>query len=121
MTATAKWQDWASFGLGLWLAMSPWLLGYSQQEAATANAAFVGLALALGSHFEATCALSAEWLHALVGAWLVMAPFLLGYGPAPEATANSVAVGTLIMMLAASASSLDKEIVRLWHRGPVDQ
>ena len=28
---TARWQEWASFALGLWLAMSPWLCGYADQ------------------------------------------------------------------------------------------
>src|SRR5262245_37001054 len=45
--ASTKWQDWTSFALGLWLAVSPWMLDYSHIEAATANAAFMGLALAL--------------------------------------------------------------------------
>jgi hypothetical protein len=101
--------------------MSPWLLGYSHHEAATANAAFVGLALALGSHFEVSCCLSAEWLHALVGAWLVAAPFLFGYGSTALATANSIAVGVLVLMLAISASPLEKEIERLIHRRAADR
>ena len=33
--ATTKWQDWASFALGLWLAVSPWIAGYAEHEAAT--------------------------------------------------------------------------------------
>src|SRR5262249_20224641 len=62
--ATTRWQQWTSFGLGLWLAMSPWICGYADdQQFATGNAAFMGIALALASHFEASfdpC--SAEWL-----------------------------------------------------------
>src|SRR6185503_7651336 len=46
-----KWQDWASFALGLWLAISPWVMGYADHEAATWNAVGVGLSLALASHF----------------------------------------------------------------------
>jgi len=115
-TATAKWQDWASFALGLWLALSPWLAGYSESEAATGNAVFVGLALALGSHFE--CAFdecSAEWLNMAAGLWLVIAPFVLGF-TSPVATANCIAVGTLVMALAGSAMSLDKELGKWWHK-----
>lgn len=117
MTATARWQEWASFALGLWLAVSPWIVGYSEHEAATANAAFVGLALALASHFEATFdQISAEWLNLGMGLWLVAAPFVLGFGAAAVATANSIAVGTLVTALAGSALSLDKEIGKLWHK-----
>jgi hypothetical protein len=114
--ATARWQDWASFALGLWLAMSPWLLDYAEDEAATANAACVGLVLALGAHFEASFdELSAEWLNLAVGVWLVLAPLVLGFGSRPEAAATCVAAGMLAAALAASALSLDKEIGRWWH------
>ena len=82
VTATARWQEWASFALGLWLAVSPWLVGYTENEAATADAAFVGLGLALASHFGATFDhISAEWLNLGAGVWLVAAPFALGSGP----------------------------------------
>jgi SPW repeat-containing protein len=117
MTAAAKWQDWASFALGLWLAVSPWLADYSQHEAATANAAFLGLALALACHFEVSSGeLSAEWLNLVAGLWLMAAPFVLGFGSSLVATANSIAVGTFIVVLAASAMSLDKEIGRWWQK-----
>lgn len=117
VTATARWQEWASFALGLWLAVSPWLVGYAENEAATANAAFLGLALALASHFEATFDhISAEWLNLGAGLWLVAAPFVLGFAPASVATANSIAVGTFVTALSGSALSLDKEIGKLWHR-----
>lgn len=117
MSATARWQEWASFALGLWLAVSPWVVGYTDHEAATANAAFVGLALALASHFEATFDdVSAEWLNLGIGLWLVAAPFVLGFASATVATANSIAVGTLVAVLAGSALSLDKEISKVWHK-----
>lgn len=117
-TTTARWQEWASFVLGLWLAMSPWIFGYSDdQHAATANAAFLGIALALGSHFEASLdECSAEWLNLAAGLWLVAAPFVLGFSAAAVATANSIAVGTLVVALAGSALSLDKEIGKWWHK-----
>jgi hypothetical protein len=117
VTATARWQEWASFALGLWLAVSPWIVGYAEHEAATANAAFVGLALALASHFEATFDhISSEWLNLGIGVWLVAAPFVLGFGAAPVAAANSIAVGTFVTALAGSALSLDREIGKLWHK-----
>ena len=115
--AATKWQDWTSFALGLWLTVSPWVLGYSSVHSATANAAFVGLALALGAHFEAACDVEApEWLNLAAGLWLVIAPVVLGFSALHVAAANSIAVGSLVAMLAASALSLDKEIGRLWER-----
>ncbi|HJY75236.1 MAG TPA: SPW repeat protein [Burkholderiales bacterium] len=116
--ATTRWQQWTSFGLGLWLAMSPWICGYADdQQFATGNAAFMGIALALASHFEASfdpC--SAEWLNLAAGTWLAAAPFVLGFATAAVPAGNSIAVGTLVMALAVSALSLDKQIEKWWHR-----
>jgi hypothetical protein len=116
MTA-ARWQGWASFALGLWLAVSPWVLDYSHVEAATANAAFLGLALALGSHFEVSFdEMQVEWFNLAAGLWLVLAPFLLGFSKHSEVSANSIAVGTMVAALASSALSLDKEVGKRWTR-----
>jgi hypothetical protein len=116
VTAATKWQHWASFALGLWLAVSPWVLGYAHLEAATANAAFLGLALALGSHFEVSFdGTSAEWFNMAAGLWLVLAPFLLGYSGHIEVTANSIAVGTGVAALASSALSLEREVGKWWQ------
>ena len=114
----AKWQDWASFALGLWLAVSPWLAGYSEQQAATANAVTIGLVLALGSHFECVACdeLPAEWLNLAAGAWLIGAPFVLEFTAARVACANSLVVGAFVAALAVSALSLDKHLGKLLHK-----
>lgn len=117
MKTGARWQDWASFALGLWLAVSPWALDFSHHEAATANAAFMGLALALGSHFEVSFdEMQAEWFNLAAGLWLVLAPFLLGFVEQGAAAANTVAVGAGVAVLACSALSLDREVVKLFGR-----
>ena len=112
------WQEWASFVLGLWLAMSPWVCGYADdQPAATGNAAFVGIALAIACHFQASIGGHiVDWLNFAAGIWLVAAPFLLDFGATALPAANSIAVGTLLLVLAASALSLDKEIEKWWSK-----
>ncbi|BCP65887.1 SPW repeat protein [Thermus thermophilus] len=42
-----KWQDWANLVLGLWLVLSPWILGFSGTSSATWNAVIVGLLVGL--------------------------------------------------------------------------
>ena len=112
-----RWQDWASFALGLWLAVSPWLADYAAHDAATANAAVMGLALAVTAHFGFSCdQLSCEWLSLGGGLWLLMAPFVLGFESQHVATVNTIAVGAFIALLSASALELDRELGRLWHR-----
>jgi len=119
MTATARWQEWAGFALGLWLAVSPWLVGYADNAPATANAAFVGLTLALASklasHFEASFdEVAGEWLNLAAGLWLLGAPFVLGFMGPTAAAANCLTVGACVTALAASALQLDKEIGKLF-------
>ena len=113
MRPKACWQHWAIFALALWLAVSPWLVGYAGRAAATANAAVAGLALALAAHFEASCELSVEWLNFAAGAWLIAAPFLLGFDSDGVAAASSVAVGAAVAGLAASSLELDRRLLRL--------
>lgn len=115
MRPNARWQDWAIFSVGLWLAVSPWLAGYASQPAATANAAVVGLLLALAGHFEASCELSVEGLNLAAGLWLLIAPFVLDFDALAVATTNSIAVGAAVAALAASSLELDRELVRLAH------
>ena len=111
-----KWQAWTSFTLSLWLAVSPWLAGYAEHVSATANAVIVGLVLALASHFECVACEdeSAEWLNLAAGVWLLCAPFMLEFG-SPVASANSIAVGAFVALLAASALSLDKKLRHRVH------
>jgi hypothetical protein len=115
--AGAKWQGWTNFTLGLWLAVSPWIAGYAEHDAATAHAVFLGLVLALASHFECVACedTPVEWLNLGAGLWLACAPFTLEFA-SRVATVNSIAVGTFVALFAASALSLDKRIGRLWHR-----
>jgi SPW repeat-containing protein len=118
MGMAEKWQDWASFALGLWLAISPWVMGYAEHEAATWNAVIVGLTLALCSHFECVACDEhpAEWLNLVAGVWLMCAPFVLELTAARVATATSAVVGAFVAALAVSALSLDKHLGKLWHK-----
>ena len=116
-TDMRRWQDWASFALGLWLAVSPWFADYAAHDAATANAAMCGLALALTAHFGFTCDhLSTEWLNLAGGVWLVVAPFVLGFEANHVAAVNAIAVGAFIALFSAWALELDRELGRIWHR-----
>ena len=116
-TEVRRWQDWASFALGLWLAVSPWFADYAGHDAATANAAVCGLALALVAHFGFSCEqVGCEWLNLGVGLWLLAAPFILGFAANHVAAVNAIAVGAFIALLSAWALELDRELGRIWHR-----
>ena len=116
-----RWQDWASFALGLWLAVSPWLADYADHNVATANAAVMGLLLAVTAHVGFSCEHEGcEWLNIAAGLWLLGAPFVLGFESHHVAAVNAIAVGAFTTLLSAWALELDrsvgKRVGKLWHR-----
>ncbi len=40
------WEEWAGVAFGVWMIVSPWVLGFSAVAAATWNAVLIGLAVA---------------------------------------------------------------------------
>ena len=108
-TVTRRWQEWAGFLLGLWLAVSPWVVGYTEHASATANAVFLGLGLSLASHFQAALdECEGQWLNLGAGVWLIVAPFFLGFQDA-VATAISLCIGTFVAVLAGSALFISRQ------------
>ncbi len=51
LLAYAEWEEWASLILGLWVAASPWLLGFPHSRAMAINV-IIGLAIAFMSALE---------------------------------------------------------------------
>ena len=43
--APKAWEEWTEAALGLWLAVSPWVLGFSANQNAMMNAVIVGLVI----------------------------------------------------------------------------
>lgn len=92
------WEDWVGFVLSVWLFVSPWVVHYRETTAAQ-NAFLVGFLLFVTE----VIALSAflvweEWFSVILGAWLVISPWVLGAAFVP--TVNFVIVGLLVLALA---------------------
>jgi hypothetical protein len=95
-----RWQDYLSLLIGLWIASSPWLLGFADTHvAATWNAVLVGLAVALLAAFDLEFLSKAEeWVLVALGAWVAVSPWLLG--PSGVAAVTSmVGSGVAIVVL----------------------
>lgn len=94
--ATKRWQDVVILLLGAWLFFSPFIMGYTATVAAS-NALIIGVVVVL----FAIIALNdtrvwEEWVNLVLGAWLVISPFVLGYSQMEAATWNHIIVGLLI-------------------------
>lgn len=101
-------SDWVNLVLGIALAVSPWILGYSGYESAAAwNAAYAGGFVAVIAFYAiANFAPWNEWCSALAGIWVLLAPWAVGFAEITVALWMHVAVGAVVTALAVS---------RLWQ------
>ena len=98
---TTQWKDVVNLILGLWLIVSPWELSFNTVETPTWNAWVIGVVIAVA----AVAALVAfnkweEWVEAVLGLWLIVSPFLLGFSALTHATWNQIIVGVIVGVLA---------------------
>jgi hypothetical protein len=100
-----QWPDIVNLVLGVWLVLSPWALGFVAETRPTWNAWILGVIIAVA----AIAALFAfqeweEWVNAVLGLWLIVSPWVLGYSAMVAAAMwNQVVVGLIVAALAAWA------------------
>ena len=75
-----RWQDYLSVLIGIWIASSPWALGFADTHAwATWNAGLVGLAVALLAAVDMEFLSKVEeWALVALGAWIAVSPWVVG-------------------------------------------
>ena len=87
--------------LGLWLIAAPFVLAFT--SSAFVNDILCGIAIAflagLRIHRPTLATRPASWVNLAIGAWLVVAPFVLDYLSGPAAW-NDIVVGILVLMFA---------------------
>ena len=96
-----KGASWVNLVLGIWLVFAPWVLQFGGTVAA--NSVVFGFFIAL----VATSSLAVEarnhtfaWLNLLLGAWVFISPWAVGFAFLPAAFWNSFLVGTAIVVFA---------------------
>ncbi len=115
-----KRQDWANFVLGLWVIVSPWIIehimapGGVVTETAMWNHYVIGtvvviLAVAAIYAFNAWM----EWINIVLGGWLAVSPWGLGYSESLGLMWNAVITGLLIIALAGWALAEEQASGRL--------
>jgi hypothetical protein len=108
MLLTNRWQDWANLVLGVWLFLSPWILGFAARGEPTAtvttaasNAWIFGVIIAVLSIAALARAQPwEEWINLLCGIWLVISPWVLGYSANMTPLWNALIVGVLVFIMA---------------------
>lgn len=97
-------QDWANLILAVCLFLSPWVIGFATDAVPTWNAWIAGIVLGA----LAIAALSAfaeweEWVNMVIGLWLIVSPWLLGFVANMNAMWTHVILGVLVAALSAWA------------------
>ena len=114
--ATKRWQDWVILVLGLWLFVSPWILDYAQTTAAW-NAYVIGAGVVVFAAIAAYVPKAwEEVLNTLLGLWLVVSPFILGFTGMTRIALHTVVVGFLVTAFAVWAMLRDPKFYARWHR-----
>lgn len=99
-------QTFAASGLdilaGIWLIISPWVLAYAQLGAAASNAVVLGIIIALlaCARFFGGAGVWASWLNFILGIWVLISPWVIGYAYNGVATRNAVIMGIIVLLLA---------------------
>jgi hypothetical protein len=102
--------DVVNLVLGAWLFLSPWIFGFAPDMAASWNAWLSGVVIAgLAVAALAAFATWEEWLNLLVGIWVAVSPWIVGFSGNATATRDHLIVGIIVAVVAA---------VRLWLVGP---
>ena len=118
MKQLKHWQDVVNALLGIWVVLSPWALGFQGATTATANAVVVGVALvaaALGAMLMPRA--WEEWTECALGAWLVISPWVLGFGAQRDPMLAEVGSGVVIVVLALWTLWTDKDYSAWLHGG----
>ncbi|MFL6623249.1 MAG: SPW repeat protein [Sulfurifustis sp.] len=97
---TQRWQDWVMLVLGIWLFLSPfWLTGYASTQSVAAWNSYVFGVLVAGFAWAALANQRRweEWVELVLGIWLIISPFVLGFYRAEYGAAwNQIVLGVLI-------------------------
>lgn len=104
------WQDPVNAALGAALLLSPWVAGYFGETGATTNAVVVGGAL-IAASLGAMLMPQAweEWAEAVLGLWMVLSPWVLGFSHRTEAMFVALMVGMVVVMLSLWTLATDKK------------
>jgi hypothetical protein len=100
-TATASGLDVLA---GIWLLISPFVLSFRHLGDAVANNVVLGIIiglLALYRFFSPTHGVWVSWLNVLLGIWVLISPWVLGFNfTSPVARSNNVIMGIIVIILA---------------------
>ena len=112
-----RWQDWLNLLIGIWLFISPWVIGFATTDYhASWNAWILGVAIVVFSAIAVSMPKAwEEVINILLGIWMVISSWVLGVATRAAET-NAVIVGLLVILFAAWAMAMTRG---LRHETPI--
>lgn len=105
--SVVRWTSGTNIAAGVWLLAAPFVLGYGGITAAVTNSIVVGLvvlSLAWYRTANPSRTMGASWTNALLGGWLIVAPFVLGYSATTAAVTNDIIIGLVVLSLGTASA-----------------
>jgi len=97
MESKQRWQDWINLILGVWLFITPFLGLDALTSVVAWNSYVFGVIVAVLSVWALVQPRAwEEWINLLIGVWLIIAPFLLGFEANTTAMWNHIIVGIIV-------------------------
>jgi hypothetical protein len=112
MRSWTRWQSWLNIVVGIWLFISPWVLGTTSDAATAWNAWIIGAAIfvvaliALGTPASA----AAPWINVVLGVWLFISPWVLRYTDVSDGAVNAWVFGVVTVLVAVWAQSVRRAV-----------
>jgi hypothetical protein len=115
---TKRWQDLAILLLGVWLFISPWVLGYPSDSPIAVNAYIAGAVIAALAAFDLYKTYAwAVMINLLAGLWVAVSPWVPALLDRSAMMTNSVIVGAAVALLALWELRSDPDLHRQWAGG----
>lgn len=108
-TPVAQSSDGLAFLAGLYLAMSPWVVGFTDHSALMMSNLFTGVAIALlAAGFAANYGRfhGVAWVAPVLGIWAIVSPWAVdGPTPGTSAIVSNIITGGVVVLCAAAMMS----------------
>jgi SPW repeat len=93
------WQDGISFLAGFWIFFAPWIIGSRGGALAIGDHIVVGILLILFAiNGLAEFRRWKEWVNIVLGAWMLISPWLLHFSGLTALTWNAVISGVVVII-----------------------
>jgi len=116
MDAKNKMQTTSGFNIaaGLWLLLSPYILGFAAITVALVNNILLGIVIGVLALFRVYKPEKTSWLsvvNAILGLWLIISPFALSFGSAAPIW-NNVILGIIVVVMAVWSANIGFQEMR---------